>query len=353
MLGAQCSPCCCGPEVQSLPTRFEVDVTAIDAPEKHWGLRYAKWFSKFTIAEFSSGYVQNWHAGAIESGTYTLNLLTIVSGVATYEHISAGFILRMTCTPAEDGRYAVFFTCVPARTTTQLWGWVNGIGGRNGLSIDAHDLWTMNSFGPSNLSPPPAVPPTGPRPFETITKMRADSAAIAETPSITGRPSGTGFDEQYTLKQSCHAVTIGTRLACPSVTTAGTSSIDTQQVSANTFLANGNWPLQIRSKARIYIPWIQGDWYFRGPDGTSSPGRQVQLPYPTPSESNIYGSEYNLNFGFSSNFGTGFDSGYLVVVVDSPSAFDVYAWYSNFNREIDITQIRAVFPDTTQQWPET
>jgi hypothetical protein len=347
MLGAPCSPCCCGPEIESLPTRFEVDVTAINAPERHWGARWAKLFLKETIFEFTYGYVQNWHCGEITSGTYALELLSTVSGVATYQYISPGMILRATCTPASDGRYSVFFVCVPIRTTTQVWG-LNSYAYFTSYtsSIDRRSLWTFrNAFG--DLSPPPAVPPSGARPFETVEDMRASSISLTESPTQTGTETSTS-SVPYTFKQSCHAVTVGTRLACPSVTVSGTTAANTEQRSANVFLDNNNWPMQIRSTARIYLPYINDGWFYPGfATGSSSPGRQMISRFPAPNETpGTYGPRYNLNFGFASGDTILIDS----VRWSSTRFINTEAWFSNFTRDIDITQIRAIFPGSTQQW---
>lgn len=348
MLGAPCSPCCCGPELASLPTRFEVDVTAIDAQERHWGARWAKLFLVGTSGEFTYGYVQNWHSGPIESGTYQLQLLSVVSGVATYEYLSPGIILKTTCTPTQDGRYTVFFVCVASRTTTQIWGLNSSLyySGNVAAGIDRRSLWTFRYRSP-DLSPPPAVPlVTQARPFETLEDMRAASVSITESPSQTGNETGSS-NVPYTFKQSCNAVTVGTRLACPSATVSGTTAAQTEQLSANIFLTNNNWPLQIRSTARIYMPNINDGWLYPGRSvGSSSPGRQMQFGYTSPGETpGFYGPLYNLNFGFASNEYT-----FISSVPVGGGFANTWAWSSSFTRNIDISQIRAIFPDSTQQW---
>lgn len=351
MLGSPCSPCCdsCGPEISSLPTRFEVDVVAIDADEKHWGVRAAVWYRPFTTATFSTGYVQNWHSANIESQSFSLPLQSIENGVATYETLAPGIILKVVCTPTNDGRYLTFFSCIPYRVTTQLYGRITGIGG---------DPTPASPINPADLLKPDVERPSAPtREYETLQKMRDDSVAITTTEVTNGLRSD-GFNGPYTSKMANHAVTIGTRLACPSVTFANAfNTANIEGLSTTAVLTNQNWPMQIRSQARINLPSIIRGWWTRG--GVLQSGYHVANQFP---QSNAQGVPAPSGGGYENEFGFGPSA--VRVVFDSTIPrpgfpfgdrieYTVYGWANSFSRNIDITQIRAIYPDSTQQWPQT
>lgn len=301
-------------------------------------MRYGRYYNRGSSISHCTGYVANWHSGEIVSGTYTLSLSSVSSGVATYQYASSGLILTATCTPTTDGRYTVFFVCVPCRTTSRVWGLASGDPESEGINVKYEQLWApriVSGFVP------PTLPPNGPRPFESLSEMRSGSVTTTETPVITGVQSARLA--VYTFRQACHAVTVGARLSCPSPTVTGTSAVQTEQITASAAVTGGAFPLIIRSSLRISIPYVQTNWRFRG-TGDTSPGIHVLQLNPTPGEDNYYGPEYRLNFGFpSGNFST----------VVNDGLFSVYRWFDDFNRNLDITAVRAVFTDSTQQWPST
>jgi len=353
MLGAPCSPCCdpCGPELSSLPNRFEVDVISLDADEKHWGARYAIWYLPFATADFSTGYVQNWHSAGIASQTYSLPLQSVQSGVATYELLAPGIVLRIVCTPTSDGRYSAYFTCVPCRTTTQVYGTISGIGGRPTVAVGMH---------PADVLQPDSDRPTSPtREFETLEQMRADSTTINTAGATNGQRSD-GLSGPYISKIANHSVTVGARLVCPVATIAGSNTINIETVSATATFTNQNWPMQIRSQARINLPTIRNNWYTRNtvPNGFQLSGYHVRNVYP---QSGTQGVPPPSGGGYANEFGFGPFAWRVVFDASQPRPgfpfgdninYSIYGWANTFTRNLDITQIRAVFPGSTQQWPQ-
>jgi len=352
MLGSSCYPCCsdpCGAELTDLPQRFEVDITVVEAPETYLALRYCVAYSSIYPANGTVGYVGSWHCGAVTSGTYTLAYVSTTSGVALYQYVSAGLILKMTCTPNGSGLYSAFLSIVPVRTTVQTWGkWSDLL--ENGTQI-----WPIRVHAPDPSYPGRYYLPEsqgGPVKLIALSEMQSASTTLTETAVTTGSSPGFTYSAM-TFKQACHARTVGTRLACPSATISGTAAANTEVLTSSASIASfssNNWPMSIRTSCRFYFPRVYISTRF-----INSTGAMPGIAHGSYPRQGYQGYDYlDVGFRWADGFTEYPNSG---VISGSSSTVagifypEQYYFFHNFRRDMDITQIRAIYSDNTTSWP--
>lgn len=357
MLGSPCSACCCGPELEELPERFEIDVSVVLAPEVYVALRYSIRYRQWpTVGSGTTwGFVQSWHVGQISSGTYSLEYVSTASGVALYRYASSGLVLEITCTPSVDGRYSAFLNVVAVRATSQIFGKLSPW---NGQLSSVPESAVLGPVGLDSTGNPILGSHT--TQLISLAQMQSESVGLTETADTIGAPGANVSPFYYSYKRATNTLRVGSRLVCPSISISGTTGNNAELISSQNpvaSLTSGNWPLAIRSQCQFLVGPVFRDMRFNRSEQTqSTPGIHHGL-FPGEYGNASFGPEYARAAGWAGGPPL-FLSWYPLpgTAVINPNTGQTLVpeqnmFFQEFRREFDISEIRAFYQGTIKTWP--